>query len=178
MPESVTDRCTKSHEYIFLLSKSKKYHFDHEAIMEPAAFDGRNDTYYKGGAKDMAGGAHERWPNKIRGFVEKEGQTGLTPSHHGSSIPTYPARNKRDVWSVCAKPEKEAHFAVFPDTLIVDCIKAGCPEGGIVLDPFIGSGTTAVVARKLNRNFIGIELNTKYIKIAERRLRNELGMFL
>jgi DNA modification methylase len=90
----------------------------------------------------------------------------------------YPLANKRDVWTVATKPYSEAHFAVFPDTLIVDCIKAGCPEDGIVLDPFIGSGTTAIVARKLNRNFIGIELNPKYITIAERRLRNELGMWL
>jgi DNA modification methylase len=143
MPESVKDRCTKSHEYIFLLTKSAKYYFDREAILEPAAYDGRKDTLYKGGEKDM-----------IRGFAEKKGQTGLIPGHHGGSIPACPERNKRDVWSVCTRPEKESHFAVFPEKLIVDCIKAGCPENGIVLDPFMGSGTTAVVARKLNRNYI------------------------
>jgi DNA modification methylase len=197
MPENVTDRCTKAHEYVFLLSKSKKYYFDSEAIMEPAAYDGRTDTRYKGGTKDMAGGAHERWPRvmqvhpngaevrnpsnlarpKVRGFLEKEGQPGLPPSHHGSSIPTYPARNKRDVWTVCTKPYAEAHFATYPPELIVPCIKAGCPEGGVVLDPFMGAGTTAVVARKLNRNFIGIELNPEYIKIADKRLHNELGIW-
>jgi DNA modification methylase len=177
MPESVKDRCTKSHEYIFLLTKSARYYFDHEAILEPAAYDGRNDTFYKGGEKDMNCTAHERWPNKIRGFVEKERQTGLPSSHLESSIQTYPARNKRDVWSVCTKSEKESHFAVFPDTLIVDCIKAGCPEDGIVLDPFMGSGTTAVVARKLNRNYIGFELNPKYIKISNNKIHKELGIF-
>ena len=87
-------------------------------------------------------------------------------------------RNKRSVWTVTTKPFSEAHFATFPEDLIVDCIKAGCPEEGIVLDPFMGAGTTALVARKLNRNYLGIELNPEYIKIAEKRLRNELGMFL
>jgi DNA modification methylase len=178
MPESIKDRCTKAHEYLFLLAKSARYYFNHEAILEPTAYDGRKDTYYKGGHKDMAGGAHERWPHKIRGYAKKDGETGLFPSHHGNSIPTYPARNKRDVWTVNTCSFPETHFATYPPGLIVPCIKAGCPEGGIVLDPFIGSGTTAVVARKLNRNFIGIELNPEYIKIAERRLRNELGMWL
>ncbi|MDR1454941.1 MAG: site-specific DNA-methyltransferase [Tannerella sp.] len=128
MPESVKDRCTKSHEYIFLLTKSRKYYFDFKAILEPTA-DGKS------------------------------------------------TRHKRDVWTVCTKAEKENHFAVFPEALIVDCIKAGCPENGIVLDPFMGSGTTAVVARKLNRNYIGFELNPEYIEIANRRLNRELGMF-
>jgi DNA modification methylase len=87
-------------------------------------------------------------------------------------------RNKRSVWTVTTKPFKDAHFATFPEDLIVDCIKAGCPENGIVLDPFMGAGTTALVARKLNRNYIGFELNREYIKIAEKRLSEELGMFL
>jgi DNA modification methylase len=129
MPESVRDRCTKSHEYIFLLSKSKKYYYDYVQIME---------TANKG--IDM--------------------------------------RNKRDVWSISTKPDEEEHFACFPQKLIIDCIKAGCPENGIVLDPFMGSGTTAVVARNLNRNFIGYELNKKYINIANKKLYRELGMFL
>jgi DNA modification methylase len=190
MPESVKDRCTKSHEYIFLLTKSAKYYFDHEAILEPAAYDGRKDSFFKGSEKysdeqatglnmqSFAANGHERWPHKIRGFAEKEGQTGLTPSRHGGSIPDCPARSKRDVWSVCTRAEKESHFAVFPEKLIVDCIKAGCPENGTVLDPFMGSGTTAVVARKLNRNYIGFELNPKYVEISKRKLYNELGMWL
>ncbi len=86
--------------------------------------------------------------------------------------------NKRSVWTVNTKPNSEAHFAIFPQELIVPCIKAGCPEGGIVLDPFMGSGTTGIVARKLNRNFVGIELNPEYIKICDRRLSKELGMFI
>ena len=156
MPESVKDRCTKSHEYIFLLTKSAKYYFDNKAILEPAAYEGRIDTIYKGGPKDMNCTAHERWANRIG---------------------DQPARNKRDVWSVCTSAGKEIHFAVFPERLIVDCIKAGCPEHGIILDPFMGSGTTAVVARKLCRNYIGFELNPMYVKIAERKIYNKLGLF-
>jgi len=169
MPESIKDRCTKSHEYIFLLTKSAKYYFDNKAILEPALYDGRKDTINKGTSNKYSLNENyengysipkERWPNKI-----------------SNKDKIYQARNKRDVWSVCTKPEKESHFAVFPDTLIVDCIKAGCPENGIILDPFMGSGTTAVVARKLNRNYIGFELNPNYVKIAERKLHKELGLF-
>jgi DNA modification methylase len=167
MPESVTDRCTKSHEHIFLLSKSRKYYFDHRAIMEPAAYDGRKDTRMKGSHKysqgvtglnsqTFAARDHERWIMKDGVYM----------------------RNKRDVWTVNTETYREAHFATYPPKLIVDCIKAGCPAGGIVLDPFMGAGTTAVVARKLNRDFIGIELNPKYVKIAEKRLKEELGMWL
>lgn len=86
--------------------------------------------------------------------------------------------NKKSVWTINTKPNKDAHFAIFPPELIIDPIKAGCPEGGIVLDPFMGSGTTAIVAKKLNRNYIGIELNPDYIKIADKRLRKEFGLFL
>ena len=168
MPESVKDRCTKAHEYIFLLTKSAKYYFNNRAIQEPAAYDGRNGMYKKCSPKyaregvtglslqTMAVKEHKRWQcNENGDFV----------------------RNKRSVWSVCTKPEREAHFACFPDTLVIDCIKAGCPENGIVLDPFMGSGTTAVVARKLNQNFVGFELNTDYIEIADRKLKRELGVF-
>ena len=210
MPESVRDRCTKSHEYIFLFSKSAKYYFDYESILEPSAYDGRTDTRMKGSKKYLPESTgwqqqcfltkgHERWPNKIRGYAEKESDTGLLEQHHGNSIRPRlfdsknqieanrndagnkwidrPARNKRDVWTVCTSSEPEAHFACFPQILIMDCIKAGCPENGIVLDPFMDSGTTAVVARKLDRNFIGFELNPEYVKIAEVKLRRELGFF-
>lgn len=88
-----------------------------------------------------------------------------------------PSRNKRSVWVVSTKPFKDAHFATFPDTLIADCIKAGSPEKGLVLDPFMGSGTTAVVARKLDRNYIGFELNPEYVEISNRRIKKELGFF-
>lgn len=151
MPESVKDRCTKSHEYIFLLSKSRKYYFDNVAIKEPAV------THPKSRNK-KAEGYQADYPNGDR-FSDGErvyGADGL--------------RNKRDVWFVNTKPCKEAHFATFPDTLIEPCVLAGCPENGIVLDPFSGSGTTAMVAKRNNRNYIGIELNPAYIEISNRRI--------
>lgn len=184
MPESVTDRCTKAHEYIFLLSKAQKYYYDYKSILEPAAYDGRKDTVYKGGEKDVSCFKHERWKNKITpgsggtGFKGHSGNYGPDGELLCHDIDGIPARNKRSVWTVSTKPYKEAHFATFPEKLIVDSIKAGCPEGGIVLDPFMGAGTTALVARKLNRNFIGFELNQKYIDMANKRLYDELGMFL
>jgi len=160
MPESVRDRCTKSHESLFLLAKQSRYFFDNRAIMEPAKYDRRPDALAKGSPKyagahtgqRMQGLArpHERWPNKLRGYAAKEGGTGQAPQHHGNSIPTLPARNKRDVWIIPNRPFKGAHFATYPPALITSCIKAGCPPGGTVLDPFLGSGTTAVVARQLS----------------------------
>lgn len=171
MPESVTDRCTKSHEYIFLLTKSPRYYFDNEAIKEIATgYDGRKDTMYKGGPKDMAGGKHERWKYKN---LQEDGQQPNTMHEKRLVGEEYlsPVRNKRSVWTITTKPFKEAHFATFPEDLIVPMIKAGCPKGGIVLDPFIGAGTTGVVALKLDRKYIGIELNESYIKIAKDRIR-------
>jgi DNA modification methylase len=191
MPESVTDRCTKSHEYIFLLSKSQKYYFDYEAIQEEAAYDGRKDTMMKGGdkyadgeylangnANSLSVKGRERW--KFKNLQDKGQQTHTIHEKraNGEVDELYAVRNKRDVWTVNTKPFSDAHFATFPEKLIVDMIKAGCPKDGIVLDPFMGSGTTAVVARKLERNYTGFELNQEYIKIAEKRLYNELGMFL
>lgn len=158
MPESVTDRCTKAHEYIFLLSKSGKYYFDSDAIkteMECPAHDKRARKSRKRFPTQLVNGIRGNTPDKIYEFA-----------------------NKRSVWTVTTKPFSGAHFATFPEDLISDCILAGCPEDGIVLDPFMGAGTTAVVARKLNRNYVGFELNPDYIKIAENRLRGELGMFL
>ncbi len=156
MPESVTDRCTKAHEYIFLLSKSQGYYFDQEAIKEPAVSDfGVGVINAKQKYSDGVGNqAHYGW-------MGGDGEN----------------RNKRSVWTVTTKPFKSAHFATFPPDLIVPCVKAGCPENGIVLDPFMGAGTTAVVARKLNRNYIGFELNEQYIKIANERIYNEIGLF-
>lgn len=172
MPESVSDRCTKSHEYIFLLSKSQQYYFDSESIKEIADYDGRKDTLSKGSKKynnhvvpgqptqTFAMQKHERW-NK---------------NEEGEYI-----RNKRDVWKVPTECCKEAHFATFPKDLIRPCIKAGCPVDGIVLDPFMGSGTTACVCIEENRKYLGIELNPEYIKIAQKRInsteRNGLIIF-
>ena len=195
MPESVKDRCTKSHEYIFLLSKGQKYYFDYEAIQEEAtSYDGRKDTMMKGSKKydaqimpnqrvqSMAKNGHERWKFKSKN-CQYDGQrpnsmrlnreTGLVDE-------VYPVRNKRDVWTINPKPNKEAHFATYPPELVSNCIIAGCPEGGIVLDPFMGSGTTGIVANKLNRHYVGIELNPEYVEMAERRIgleKSQLKLF-
>lgn len=185
MPESVTDRCTKSHEYIFLLSKSPKYYFDYEAIQEEATgYDGRKDTMMKGSQKyntsvvpnqpvhSMATNGHERW--KFKNLQDKGQTTHSMHERRAEGLPdnVYPVRNKRSVWSVNTKPNRELHFATFPEMLIQPCILAGSKEGGVVLDPFMGSGTTAIVCKKLSRKYIGCELNPEYIKIAEKRLYN------
>ncbi|MCK4826343.1 site-specific DNA-methyltransferase, partial [bacterium] len=167
MPESVTDRCTKSHEYIFLLSKSSKYYYDADAIAEKATgYDGRKDLIMKGSEKYNV----EIMPNQQIQTIAKRGHARWkNKDNDGDYI-----RNKRSVWTVNTKPFPEAHFAVFTGKLIEDCIKAGCPVGGIVLDPFIGSGTTGIVARKQDKNYIGIELNKEYVKMAQNRISKEL----
>ena len=149
MPESVKDRCTKSHEYIFLLSKSKNYYYDIEAIKEPAKDWGTRD--------------------RTNGKYHNKG-TGLQP-HTGLSK-SYPTKNKRSVWTVTSKPYKEAHFATYPPDLIEPCIKAGSKKGDIILDPFMGSGTTAMVSKQLDRHFIGCELHDSYKTLINGRLPN------
>lgn len=163
MPESVTDRCTKSHEYVFLLAKSQKYYFDNEAIKEEAS------------TKEDRPPAVVR--ERIYGYNSKNNQ--LRKDKMFATRPTsvkssYETRNRRSVWTVTTKPFKAAHFATFPEDLIVPMVKAGCPKGGLVLDCFMGAGTTALVAKNLGRQFLGIELNPAYIKIAEKRLRQDL----
>jgi DNA modification methylase len=178
MPESVTDRCTKSHEYIFLLSKSQKYYYDYEAILEEATgYDGRKDTMFKGGVKydgfnqqTMLSRGHERWRYKNLKNKGQQNHSMHEKRANGESDENYPVRNKRSVWTVNPQPFKESHFAVFPEALIEPMILAGSPENGVILDPFMGAGTTGLVARKLNRNYIGFELNPEYIKIAENRI--------
>lgn len=175
MPESVTDRCTKSHEYIFLMSKSQKYYYDAEAIKQPLTESSisrlSQDIQHQNGS--------DRVPGKTNGRMKAVRANGRGGYEKEKDIPLPEAKaNKRSVWTVTTKPFSEAHFATFPEKLIIDCIKAGCPENGIVLDPFMGAGTTALVARKLNRNYIGFEINPEYIKIAEKRLYNELGIFV
>ncbi len=147
MPESVRDRCTKSHEYLFLLSKSRKYYYDNEAIKEPARDWGTR--------------------NRSKGKYHNVG-TGLSP-HTGLSK-SYPTKNKRSVWSVTNKPYKGAHFAVFPPDLIEPCIKAGSRVGDTILDPFMGSGTSAMVAKKLSRYYIGCELHEDYASLQSDRI--------
>ena len=153
MVESVRDRCTKAHEYIFLLSKSPKYYFDNEAIKEDAKFpDG---------------------PNTPKSIKAVDG----VYSKNLQKIGANPKRNKRSVWTVTTKPFKGAHFATFPMDLIEPCVLAGCPEGGTVLDPFGGSGTTGIVASNHNRKAVLIELNTEYIEIAKQRIQDQGGLF-
>lgn len=255
MPESVTDRCTKSHEYIFLLSKSERYYFDHEAIQEEAntqldprigqriEYDGmrkgeegtgqrsfvslktmprfggnkygdNDDTHFntysgkewqprtkncqydgqRPNSFHLMREDGEEWQPKVRwGHSSKAGQQHTQPyskavGHRDNSggfdcemsiVDGVVMRNKRDVWTVTVKPNKEAHFATYPQDLISPCILAGCREGGVVLDPFMGSGTTGIVARKLGRHFVGVELNPEYQKMAVRRIEDEgVNLFL
>ena len=155
MPESVTDRCTKSHEYIFMLSKKSHYYFDHEAIKEKAV-----------GVPHAPGNKNKTQPSE-KGARDP----ALEPDRVWASDGK---RNRRSVWTVTTKPFRGAHFATFPKDLIEPCVLAGCPVGETVFDPFTGSGTTAIVSLKHNRNFIGTELNPEYIKIAEARIKEEV----
>ncbi len=150
MPESVRDRCTKAHEYIFLLSKQARYYYDAEAIKEPGRDWGTRDR--------KAGSA----------FVD--GTPGRSRQSGGTNCDFSQGRNRRSVWTVTTKPYKGAHFATFPPDLIEPCILAGCPEGGTVLDPFGGSGTTAAVAIEHGRDYIICELNAEYVHLAEERI--------
>ena len=154
MPESVTDRCTKSHEYVFLLSKSARYYYDNVAIKEPAQDWGTRD--------------------RTNGKYHNEG-SGLTPQ--SGLEKSYETRNKRDVWTIASKPFKGAHFAVMPEALVEPCVLAGSAEGDTVLDPFTGSGTVAVVALRHGRNFVGTELNPEYGEIAKDRITNAAPTF-
>lgn len=177
MPESVRDRCTKAHEYIFLLSKSDRYYFDAAAISEPIA--GSSTKRYLQNIEAQKGS--DRQPGKTNGKMkaallrfggEKYGHDGSDESRTKSGKPYIPTlrRNKRDVWAVSTGGFKGAHFAVFPERLVEPCILAGCPEGGTVLDPFAGSGTTGAVAKRLRRNFVGVEINPDYWQMATDRI--------
>lgn len=161
MPESVKDRPTKCYEHVFMLAKSRRYYYDADAVLVPAHYDGRKETLNKGSSKyertvvpgnnpqsqHVAGKPHERWRFK-----------------DGKAV-----RNRRDIWKVSTRPFSGAHFATFPPELIEPCILAGSRPGGIVLDPFIGSGTTAEVANKHGRDCIGIEINPAYAEFIRKR---------
>ena len=151
MPESVRDRCTKAHEYIFMLTKSARYWYDAEAVKEVGAEKPRKK---EGGAGESA------VDRKSRG--------------HDNCMGTDGTRNRRSVWTITTKPYAEAHFATFPPEIPELCIKTGCPKGGKVLDPFFGAGTTGLVAMRLGREFIGIELNEKYCEMARKRIYGTL----
>lgn len=166
MPESVKDRCTKAHEYIFLLTKSAKYYYDHKAIQEPAKYDGRKDTMMKGSAKykngyapesvstqSMAAKGHERWAENSDGVK---------------------IRNKRSVWTVTTRPYKGAHFATYPPELIRPMVKT-TRQNAVILDPFFGSGTTGLVAVQEGRKYVGIDLNPEYIDMAIDRISTYIG---
>lgn len=226
MPESVTDRCTKAHEYLFLLSKSERYYYDADAIREDSITGDPRRPYTSEGAWQMDGRPveqrHGGKPRKIKvpsgwdtgdgahGTIHRDGRT-LVPEYRQvgkprtagnkshkyvdayeaseteehrtkaglmkvADVPWY-SRNRRSVWTVATAPFPEAHFATFPPALVEPCILAGCPKGGTVLDPFGGSGTTGLVADRLGRDAVLIELNPEYAEMAERRLRADAPLF-
>ena len=178
MPESVTDRCTRAHEYIFLLCKGSKYYYDAGAISEPI-----QASTAKRCSQNIANQAgSDRILGKTNGTMK-----ACLPRYGGKKYTEDPSkffrtksgrmydigdgrRNKRSVWTVATVPFREAHFATFPPELIRPCILAGCPVNGTVLDPFFGSGTTGVVCTQENRRYIGIEINRDYVQIAKRRI--------
>ena len=177
MPENVWDRPTRAHEQVFMLTKAKLYYYDWEAIKEP-----------------VTGGAHsrKRGPNSRthKDRVPESRKSGVTPksaepgngirankSFHAATGDLVEFRNKRTIWPVATEALEQDHFAAFPPGLIEPCILAGCPAGGIVLDPFGGAGTTGLVADRLKRNAILIELNAEYAAMAERRIKQDAGMF-
>lgn len=159
MPESVTDRCTKAHEYILLLSKSATYYFDAAAIAEPSISNG----------EDRKGG-HRYNPDNTNDQHYRAGLSAIGK--------TKETRNKRSVWHIATQPFAEAHFATFPPALIEPCILAGCPKGGTVLDPFAGAGTTGLVADRLQRDAILIDLNGEYMAMGAERIRGDAPLFV
>lgn len=171
MPEPVKDRCTKAHEYIFLFSKTKKYYFDYEQISEPCADQERKN--YQSGSRSH--GINPDRHDNDKGERFKTWKPRTSESEDGNEVCN--VRNKRDVWSVNVMPDLSAHFAVYPEELIRPCILAGCPKGGVVLDPFMGSGTTARVARHWGRHYVGFELNPDYIDIIRKKSNVEVDMF-
>lgn len=193
MPESVRDRCTKAHEYIFLFSKSPKYYFDQEAILEPITDTtamrmlqdienqkGSDRVPFKtnGAMKAVARKAGNKTHKYVAEYNSSDSDVLRTKSGLLNCAETvWEKRNRRSVWTVATKPFKGAHFATYPPELIEPCIKAGCPEGGTVLDPFFGAGTTGIVASRLGRNCIGCELNPEYAALAKKRIFDDGGMF-
>ena len=185
LPQSATDRLTVDYEKMFFFVKSRKYFFDQKAIAEPIT-DATvkrilmQNTENQAGSSRTHGGMKHNGPMKAvlgKGYTPKMAGGGSSMRGHSGykrgdgTFVIRPDRNKRTVWSIPTKPFTEAHFAVYPEELIEAPIKAGCPKGGVVLDPFMGSGTTAVVAEKLGRQWVGIDINPEYVKLAEKRVR-------
>jgi DNA modification methylase len=180
MPESVTDRCTKAHEYIFMLTKAERYYYDHEAIKEPCVWDIDGSGTEK--RKERQQESFKSHPDGMRAGIRRtDKQRGHSRRHDGfndrwdqmeKTEQCSGMRNKRDVWTVSPANYPEAHFATYPPELIKPCVLAGCPKGGTVLDPFFGSGTTGQVALELGRSCIGVELNPEYAALAKTRVEN------
>jgi DNA modification methylase len=204
MPESVRDRCTKAHEYIFLLSKSERYYYDQDAIAEPSIYGSDNEARYaraltadkslptaeRNGIRPRLSDAYK---GSLPGRQDGPGQDRRSKNERSEQRTRVDInrnwdaaeeageitslRNKRSVWGITTKPFPEAHFATFPPEIPETCIKAGCPENGTVLDPFNGAGTTGLVATRLGRNYIGIELNSEYITMSENRIIGDAPLF-
>ena len=167
MPESVKDRCTKSHEYIFLFSKQAKYFFDNQAIKEDISE--ANKAHYQ---------KYSSLPSKSESKTNQvRDDGGFDATHCGFSTPGIEKRNKRSVWAVSTQPYSGAHFAVYPPKLILPCVLAGSAPGDTVLDPFSGSGTTGLVALQNQRNYVGCELNPDYAALSEKRISDAIRMF-
>lgn len=159
MPEAVRDRCTKAHEYVFLLSKSSRYHYDFGAMQEP-----------------VSGTAHARGCGVTPKSAKPGKRIKANASYHAAMVNLVTRRNRRSVWKIPTEACAEAHFATFPRALVLPCLLAGCPESGTVLDPFAGIGTVGLVAEGYGRHSVMIELNTEYATIARRRTA-QTGMF-
>lgn len=167
MPESVIDRPTRSHEYVFLLTKSAKYFYDADAVREPHTWDDKRQ--FKPGGRPNH---HAKYRNKVKyggGGTGFDGHSGNFKAD-GSSLNHPLGRNLRSVWTIATEPTSEAHFATFPEKLVIPCIKAGTATGDTVLDPFSGSGKTLIVAQKFGRKGIGIELNPEYCKMSLKKV--------
>lgn len=185
MPESIKDRCTKAHEYLFLLSKRPRYYFDAEAIAEglaPASVIRlTQDVENQAGSLRVPGKTNGpmKAVKRTRGVPPRHAQYGEMGDHQQlDSVGLGGLRNRRSVWTVATQPFSEAHFATFPPDLVGPCILAGCPVGGIVLDPFGGAGTTGLVADRLQRNAILIEINPEYAEMARGRIDTDRGALL
>ncbi len=181
MPESVTDRCTKAHEYVFLLTKSARYFYDADAVKEPAITGDERRPYGSEGSWKLDGrpaGARPNGRPRQSGQQKKQDEMGQQLGGYLGSNDPFDLRNKRSVWTIATQPFSEAHFATMAPELAETCIKAGCPKGGTVLDPFGGAGTTGLVADRLQRNAVLIELNPEYAAMAERRINTDRGDLL
>lgn len=162
MPESVRDRCTRAHEYIFHFTKGPRYWYDAQAVAEPTSLE----TFAR--AQRGVGSGHKN----IDGAPGQPPHSMSAPRKHGEGYPVNALRNRRSVWNINPASYKGAHFATFPEAIPELCILAACPEGGVVLDPFMGAGTVGLVAKRLNRRYLGCDLNASYVRMAIERINS------